>query len=135
MIAIDGWDEALGWVASNGDLVDPAPYEFSKEVVQVWTMHSSRRSAFEFGVRTNSVCPGVIDTPLLPHFRRHMSERLIDWAVEQSGGSMLSAEAVARVLLMLGSDASEAINGHNTYADQGLMAWLTTNQLDFSGLA
>jgi len=135
LLSIDGWDAALAWVADHGELVDESPYEFSKELAQVWTMHSSRRSLLEFGVRTNSVCPGVIDTPLLDDFRRHMSEKLIDWTVAQSGGEILTPDDIARPLVMLGSDASVAMNGHNTIADHGFSAWMTTGQVDFSGLA
>ena len=134
LIAIDGWDEALAWIADHGELIDPAPYEFSKEVAQVWTMHGSRRSYLEYGVRTNSVCPGVIDTPLLHDFRRHMTEKIIDWMVDQSAG-ILTPSDIARTLVMLGSDASAAMNGHNMVADHGFMAWFTTNQVDFAGLA
>ena len=134
LIAIDGWDDALAWIADHGELVDPTPYEFSKEVAQVWTMHGSRRSYLDYGVRTNSVCPGVIDTPLLHDFRRHMTEKIIDWMVDQSAG-ILTADEIARSLVMLGSDASAAMNGHNMVADHGFMAWFTTNQVDFAGLA
>ena len=35
---------------------------------------------------------------------------------------------------MLGSDASVAMNGHNTIADNGFSAFMTTGQIDFSGL-
>ncbi len=134
LIAIDGWDDALSWIADHAELIDPAPYEFSKEIVQVWTMHGSRSSYINHGVRTNSVCPGVIDTPLLHDFRRHMTEKTIDWMVEQSRG-ILSTNEVARTLVMLGSDASAAVNGHNMVVDHGFIAWFTTNQVDFTGLA
>ena len=134
LIAIDGWDDALAWIDGHGELIDPAPYEFSKEVAQVWTMHGSRRSYLEYGVRTNSVCPGVIDTPLLHDFRRHMTEKIIDWMVDQSAGILTPVE-IARTLVMLGSDASAAMNGHNMIADHGFSAWFATNQVDFAGLA
>ena len=89
LIAITDWDEATVWVAGHADLIDSSPYEFSKEVAQVWTMHSSRQTKLEHGVRTNSVCPGPIDTPLMDDFRRHMTEKVIDWTVDQSGGALL----------------------------------------------
>ena len=135
LIAIADWDDAVGWVASHAELIDPSPYEFSKEVAQVWTMHSSRRTKLEHGVRTNSVCPGPIDTPLMDDFRRHMTEKVIDWTVDQSGGALLTADEIARSLVMLGTDASVAMNGHNTIADHGFSSWLATGQVDFSGLA
>ena len=132
LIAIDGWDDALAWIADHGELVDAESYKFSKEMVQVWTMHSSRRSYLDYGVRTNSVCPGVIDTPLLQDYRRHTTGNVADWMVDQSAGILTPAD-IARTLGMLGSDASAAMNGHNMVADHGFMAWFTTNQVDFAG--
>lgn len=134
LIAVEGWDEALAWIADHAESIDAKPYEFSKEVAQVWTMFGSRRSYLDYGVRTNSVCPGVVDTPLLHDFRRHMSEKVIDWMVGQSAG-ILTATDIARTLVMLGSDASAAMNGHNMVADHGFSAWFATNQIDFTGLA
>ena len=132
LIAIDDWDDALAWVADHTEF-DEKPYEFSKELAQVWTMHSSHHTYVERGVRTNSVCPGVIDTPLLSDFKQHLSEQAIDWTIDQMSG-VLTGREVANVLVMLGSDASDAINGHNLIADRGFSAYLKTGQLDFSGL-
>ena len=134
LIAIDDWDEALGWLSDNDELVSADSYSFSKQLAQVWTMHSSARSRNEFGVRTNSVCPGPIDTPLMDDFIKTMTEQVIQWTIDQTGGSMLSANDIARTLVMLGSDASVAMNGHNTIADNGFSAFMTTGQIDFSGL-
>ena len=134
LIAIDGWDEALEWMADHDEMVEADSYAFSKELVQVWTMHSSHRSLTRFGVRTNSVCPGPIDTPLMADFRRQATEKVIDWAIEQSGG-IISPEHIARPLLFLGSDAAAAVNGANVVADRGFSAWMVTDHLDYSGLA
>lgn len=134
LIAIDGWAEALEWVADHAETVEADSYAFSKELVQVWTMHSSHRSLTQFGVRTNSVCPGPIDTPLMADFRRQATEKVIDWAIEQSGG-IISPEHIAQPLLFLGSDAAAAVNGANVVADRGFSAWMVTDHLDFSGLA
>lgn len=134
LIAIDGWNEALEWIAGHAEMVEADSYAFSKELVQVWTMHSSHRSLTRFGVRTNSVCPGPIDTPLMADFRRQATEKVIDWAIEQSGG-IISPEHIARPLLFLGSDAAAAVNGANVVADRGFSAWMVTDHLDYSGLA
>ncbi len=134
LIAIADWDEALDWMADHCELIEASPYDLSKELVQVWTMHSSRRSAVDFDVRTNSLCPGPIDTPLMTDFRRDATDKVIDWAIDQSNG-IISPSAVARSLLLLGTDATAAMNGTNTVADNGFSAWMITGHLDFSGLA
>ena len=134
LIAVADWDDSLTWLAENDELVNPDPYGFSKQIAQVWTMYSSARARNEFGVRTNSVCPGPVDTPLMDDFIKTMTEQVIQWTVDQTGGTMLSANDIARTLVMLGSDASIAMNGHNTIADNGFIAFITTGQVDFSGL-
>ena len=134
LIAIDGWDDAIAWLGANDELASADVYAFSKQIAQVWTMYSSAHTAREFGVRTNSVCPGPIDTPLMDDFIKHMTEQVIQWTVDQSGGTMLTADDIARTLVMLGTDASIAMNGHNAIADNGFSASLTTGQIDFSAL-
>ena len=94
LIAVGDWDDSLTWLAENDELVSPDPYGFSKQIAQVWTMHSSARTRNEFGVRTNSVCPGPIDTPLIDDFIKHMTEQVIQWTVDQSGGTMLAADDI-----------------------------------------
>lgn len=134
LIALNTWDEALEWIAQHDELVAPTPYEFSKEVMQVWTMHVSKRSFTDHQVRTNSVCPGVVDTPLLYDFREHMHQQAIDWIIGESGG-LISPDEIARTMLMLGSDASIAMNGHNMIVDRGFTGWFATGQLDLSNLS
>ena len=135
LLATEDWDDAIAWIADHDELVSADQYAFSKQVAQVWTMHASKRAWHDHGVRVNSVCPGPIDTPLMPDFIQTMTEKTIQWTVEESGGTMLSADDIAKALVMLGTDASIALNGHNTIADNGFSAALTTGQVDFSGLA
>ncbi|MEM9464072.1 MAG: SDR family oxidoreductase [Actinomycetota bacterium] len=135
LIAIHDWEDARQWVADHAELTAGDPYGFSKQVAQVWTMQGSRSMYNDRGVRMNSVCPGPIDTPLIGDFIQHMSEALIQWAVDQSGGVMLTAVDIAQTLVMLGSDASRAMNGHNLIADKGLSASVATGQADYSALA
>ena len=134
LVAIDDWEQARQWLADHEEMAFADAYAFSKQVAQVWTMQASRATHFEHGVRMNSVCPGPIDTPLIGDFIRRMTEQLINWTVEQSGGQMLTAEDIAGSLVMLGSDASVAMNGHNLIADKGFSASMTTGQVDFSAL-
>lgn len=132
LLAIADREQGIAWIEDHAELVGGG-YEFSKECLQVFTMLSSK-STMAKGVRTNSICPGPIDTPLLPEFKKHMTEGLINWQVEQTYGRMATAEDVARALVFLGCDASSFMNGVNLNVDLGFSAWLATGQLDFSTL-
>ena len=132
-IAIESRDALFGWCRDHPELVGDG-YAFSKECVQVYTMKSARDTLAR-RVRTNSVCPAPIDTPLLPDFNKTMSESTINWTIDQIGGTIATPRDVAMTLAFLGSDASRYVNGVNLNVDMGFSAFLTTGQLDFSGLA
>ena len=99
LIAVEGWDESLAWIDAHPELFEDA-YSVSKEFMQVYTMMSSK-DAQQRGHRINSVCPSPIDTPLLPDFRETMSEKTIDWCIEQSG-RVAQPRDIALVLAFLG---------------------------------
>jgi NAD(P)-dependent dehydrogenase (short-subunit alcohol dehydrogenase family) len=132
-IAIEGRDELLEWCGAHAELVGDG-YAFSKECVQVYTMKSAKATLAR-GVRTNSVCPAPIDTPLLPDFNKTMSEKTMSWTIEQCGGEIATPMDIAMPLVFLGSDASRYVNGVNLNVDCGFNSFMTTGQLDFSGLA
>ena len=131
-LAVPGWDESLAWYEGHGDLgVDT--YSFTKECVQVYTMKSSH-ATISRQVRTNSVCPAPIDTPLLPDFRKTMTDAIIDWTVEKASGRLVSPREVAMALAFLGSDAASFVNGVNLNVDAGFSAAMATGQVDFAAL-
>ena len=132
LMGIQGWDEALAWY--DGRDLGVEPYFFSKECVQVYTMQFSR-TAMSHGVRINSVCPSPIDTPLLDDFRKTMTDQVIDWSVAQGNGQLVTGRQVATVLAFLGAEAASHVNGVNLLVDAGFTAAMTTNQVDFAGLA
>jgi NAD(P)-dependent dehydrogenase (short-subunit alcohol dehydrogenase family) len=132
LLAITDREQAIAWIQDHSELVGGG-YDFSKECLQIYTMHSSK-STMAKGVRTNSACPGPIDTPLLPDFKKSMTEALINWQVEQTYGKMATSQEVAMALVFLGCDASVFVNGVNMNVDAGFSASLTTGQLDFSTL-
>jgi NAD(P)-dependent dehydrogenase (short-subunit alcohol dehydrogenase family) len=132
LLAITDRGKAIDWIQEHSELVGGG-YDFSKECLQVYTMQSSK-STMARGVRINSICPGPIDTPLLPDFKKSMTEALINWQVEQTHGKMATAEEIALAVVFLGCDASIFVNGVNLNVDAGFSASLTTGQLDFSTL-
>jgi NAD(P)-dependent dehydrogenase (short-subunit alcohol dehydrogenase family) len=134
LLGIAGWDESLSWIDAHSELVADC-YAFSKQCAQVQTMLMSH-ATIAVGVRTNSVCPGPVQTPLMTDFRATMGEKVIDWTVTQQGINRLAvAEDIAPVMAFLGSEASGFMNGTNLLADGGFTAAMTTGQVDFSGLA
>jgi NAD(P)-dependent dehydrogenase (short-subunit alcohol dehydrogenase family) len=126
------WAESLEWFDEHAPTLDQGPYNFSKEVVEVYTLRSSRPTMAR-GVRTNAICPGPIDTPLLPHFRETTSDAIVDWNIREMNGRAASPGEVASVLAFFGSPAAAYVNGVNLDIDAGFSAALATGQVDFSG--
>ena len=132
LLEIDSWEDSLRWIDEHAALITDA-YSFSKECVQVHVMRSSKLTVAR-GVRTNSVCPGIIDTPLIPDFEATMTRPLLDWTATQGIGRFADPAEIAGVIAFLGSDASTYVNGINLIADAGFTAAFTTGQLDYSTL-
>jgi NAD(P)-dependent dehydrogenase (short-subunit alcohol dehydrogenase family) len=128
----DGWDASLRWFEAELPGLDQSLYNFTKELVEVYTMRSSRPS-MRRGVRTNSVCPGPIATALLPDFRQTTSDKIVDWNIREMNGRPVEPREVAMVLAFLGSPAASYVNGANLDIDGGFTASLATGQLDLSG--
>jgi NAD(P)-dependent dehydrogenase (short-subunit alcohol dehydrogenase family) len=93
----------------------------------------SSRPTMRRGVRTNAVCPGPIDTPLLSDFRATTSDKIVDWNIREMAGRPVAPAEVAATLAFLGSPAAGYINGVNLEIDGGFFAAVATGQVDFSG--
>jgi NAD(P)-dependent dehydrogenase (short-subunit alcohol dehydrogenase family) len=130
LLAIDDWGDALTWVRNHPELT-ANPYGFSKECAQVYTMQLAP-ALLSRGVRINSVCPGLIETPLLKDFSDTLGQGVIDWMVSQSGGRRATAREIANVIAFLGSDAATYVTGSNVIVDLGFTACLNTGQLDYT---
>lgn len=125
LLDIADWTAALEWVGEHLGEVGGDPYVFSKEVVRVWGMRSCR-ATMAVGVRTNSVCPGPIDTPLLEDFKVTMGKDMLDWTAQHGTGTYTTPREVAMPLAFLGSAASAYVNGHDLIVDGGVRAALMT---------
>jgi NAD(P)-dependent dehydrogenase (short-subunit alcohol dehydrogenase family) len=130
LIALSAWDDTLAELTAR-EVQDA--YVYSKELVQVYTMHYAKTAAAN-GLRINSICPSPIDTPLLPDFRKSMGDKVIDWNVAQGNGRLATGHDVALGLAFLGADASVYINGANINLDGGFQASLTVGNVDYTGL-
>jgi|tagenome__1003787_1003787.scaffolds.fasta_scaffold20868423_1 NAD(P)-dependent dehydrogenase (short-subunit alcohol dehydrogenase family) len=131
-LGADGWSAALEWLDAHVSALDEGPYNFSKSVVELYTLRSSRPS-MRRGVRTNTACPGPIDTPLLADFRATASDKILDWNIREMAGRAVAAREVASVLAFLGGPAASYVNGVALEIDGGFFAALNTGQVDYSG--
>jgi len=137
LLALDistSWKPSIEWFDEHAESLGTGPYNFTKEVVERYTMRSSRPTQRR-GVRTNAVCPGPIDTPLLPDFRATTSDQIVDWNIREMAGRAISPAEVAATLAFLGSPGAGYINGVNLDIDGGFCAAMATGQVDRSGRA
>jgi NAD(P)-dependent dehydrogenase (short-subunit alcohol dehydrogenase family) len=128
----EGWTPSLEWFEEESPNLEQGPYNFSKEIVERYTLRLAR-PLIRRGLRINSVCPGPIDTPLLRDFRATSGDQINDWMIREMAGRAVSAREVASVLAFLGSPGASYINGSNVDIDGGFAAAAATRQVDYSG--
>ncbi len=117
------------------DLFHPVPDRrdgFSKECAQVLTLLQAAPLA-KRGIRIDSVCPGLIDTPLITDFQTSMGAPTLDWMTSQSGGRK-AAPARSPMHSHSCSEAASYITGTNLLVDNGFTAAVLTNQIDCSNM-
>lgn len=115
-LAIDDWDSALDSVADLPD-IDRLCYALSKEAAIV----NSGNLAVEgkpIGLRSNTVSPGTVGTPLLPEFAATLGEAVIDGAAAWAGRHAAPQE-IADAIVFLASDESGWISGVDLPVDGG----------------
>lgn len=133
LLDIADWDAFLQWCDDRPEVVNDV-YAFSKMCMQVFVLRSAKATMAR-GVRTNSICPAPVDTPLMKDFRETMGDAVIDWSVTQQGEQRMAvATDIAPSLAYMGSAAAAFVNGVNLLVDAGFTANMTTGQVDFSGL-
>jgi NAD(P)-dependent dehydrogenase (short-subunit alcohol dehydrogenase family) len=108
---IQGGDQAVAYCAAKGGLV---------VMTKAMAIDHGKQ-----GIRVNCLCPGDIDTPMLP---REAADRGLKWEVYIQGaanrplGRVGTAEEIARAALFLASDQSSFTTGTILMADGGMSA-------------
>ncbi len=128
LAATTSFEDGLAW-ANDNEMTGTRAYNFSKEVVIVWTMASSQKW-WGRGIRINTVSPGPIDTPIIGDFRESMGDAQIDWSISAIGRLGLPADIAPAVAFMASRDA-RWINGTNLNVDGGLMGGITAGAIGF----
>lgn len=98
-----------------------APYVASKHGV----VGLSRAAAVQYAdedIRVNSVCPGVVRTPMVERTLEEHPEAIEQITAEQPLGRMAKPEEVANAVVWLASDGASFVNGHPLPVDGGMLA-------------
>ncbi|MBT6202169.1 MAG: coniferyl-alcohol dehydrogenase [Alphaproteobacteria bacterium] len=111
------FDEGLAWLQDH-PMAGPDAYNFSKEVVIVYAMAFSML-ARPHGLRSLSVSPGAVETPILADFYNTMGEDILDRLKAQSGGRNGAPEDIAKVIAFGLSDDAAWLNGTDIGVDGG----------------
>lgn len=116
-LAIDDWETALDSL-SDFPSIDAACYNLSKEAAII----NSGNLAVDgkhIGLRSNSLSPGTIETPLLTDFTATMGAENIEGAAAWAGRHA-RAEEIANALVFLASSDASWISGADIPIDGGL---------------
>lgn len=93
-----------------------APYLASKAAVENMTKSAALELA-PYGIRVVNVAPGVVETAMSDDYRRL---GVLDvMAKKHMRATLLQADAVARVVVFVATDAASLINGTTVFADDG----------------
>ncbi len=120
LLDIESFDETMAWLAANETLVGDG-YTLSKEAVCYYTLRESGAS-LAHGVRMNSICPGVTNTPIADDFVAGVGADVIERSIE-SAGRIAQPHEMAPALLFLADEVSSSyISGVNLTIDRGVKA-------------
>lgn len=111
------YEAGLAWVQDH-PLSGPEAYYFSKRCVVVYAIAGSML-ARPYDVRSLSVSPGAVETPILKYFYATMSTKILDRQMAQSGGRNAAPEEIAKVIAFALSDDAGWLNGTDIVADGG----------------
>jgi 3alpha(or 20beta)-hydroxysteroid dehydrogenase len=77
------------------------------------------RDLGRFGIRVNTILPGVIETQMIAHLPKETKDR---WLETMPLGRLGTPDDVARVAVFLASDASAYMTGTDIVVDAGMVA-------------
>ena len=100
-----------------------SPYTTAKAGVVNFT----RNVAIEYGrrgIRANSICPGIVETPLYEKMQLFSRRSRAELEKLHAIGRLIRPEEIAAAVAFLCSDDASAVTGHALVIDGGLTAFL-----------
>lgn len=92
-------------------------------VAKAGVMGLTKALAYNYGrkgIRTNAICPGVVETPLVAHIL-HDPDYTAKYTESNPMGRFGRPDEMAQIALFLASDEASYINGESIRADGGYM--------------
>ena len=122
LLAISDFTQARGWCEANPETANG--YLFSKQCIIGYTQTRALDLAPR-EVRMNCLSPAPTDTPMMPAFYEQVSQEFMDEHFQAPVGRNATAEEMAEPLILLGSEASRFVSGHNLFVDYGYVGAVT----------
>jgi NAD(P)-dependent dehydrogenase (short-subunit alcohol dehydrogenase family) len=128
LCATPGFDEGFAWFLAHPDLWEGGAYGVSKQAVIVYSKWRCVELA-QRGIRTNTIGPGVTQTPMLVASARSLGGDAALDRVPAPLGRRAEPEEQARVLVFLAGDAASYVTGQHLWTDAGFMGGLEVGTL------
>jgi len=124
LLATDSFDAGLEVFRSAPAEIHARPvYATSKEAVWAYTAVLATK-LLSRGIRVNSVCPGPVNTRILPNFMAKMSDASLD-TFHQTVSRPLDPAEITSVMMFLLSGAASQVTGQNVIVDGGFIGGAT----------
>lgn len=125
LLAITDFSEARAWCEANPETANG--YLFSKAMIIGYTQARAAELA-KREVRINCLSPAPTDTPMMPAFHEQVSKDFMDEHFQAPVGRNATPEEMAEPLILLNSEASRFISGHNLFVDYGYVGSVLMGQ-------
>jgi NAD(P)-dependent dehydrogenase (short-subunit alcohol dehydrogenase family) len=116
LLAIDDFSQARDWCEANPEIANG--YLFSKEMIIAYT-YARAADLAQRHIRINCLSPAPTDTPMMPAFYEAAPKEFMDEHFQAPVGRNATPEEMAEPLILLNSDASRFVSGHNLFVDYG----------------
>jgi NAD(P)-dependent dehydrogenase (short-subunit alcohol dehydrogenase family) len=125
LLATASFAEGKAWLESNRDINNG--YLFSKQAIIAYT-YSRAAELAKRKIRINCLSPAPTDTPMMPAFHEQVSADFMTEHFQAPVGRNATPEEMAEPLILLNSDASRFVSGHNLFVDYGYTAQVYMEQ-------
>lgn len=120
------FEDGQRWCEEHPDVANG--YQAAKECILAWTGRSAVKLGPR-GIRVNTTCPGITETPMLDQFDALVGRDWMEQYMQGFLGRNSRPEEQAWALAFLGSDAASYVHGANLIVDGGYFGALSVGAI------